>query len=277
MQALAEFFAEDDAKFSLEQRVATFVENVEAVREQGHAGSGLGPRALVEVLHNFAAGEAVPGSGSANALVAAVAACLTASVSVKTHNSSDLKYIHVKQTAADVERQSRFLASELAKLFEDDSAVFAEVIAIRRDTGRQVDRILQDDAMRKEIGALKSATDIPISIAKRAVEVGRLSIKMLDTGFMPARGESYTALIQSIAATDGALFVARMNLRAIRTKTTKLNDPLLELPWVEARLREIGDIRESMLDLRLREQIARKDSEAMFTPAAPKRRKRSSK
>jgi formiminotetrahydrofolate cyclodeaminase len=236
--------------------------------------SGLGPRALGDVLHDFAAGEAVPGSGSANALIAALGACLTASVAVKTHRSIDLKYITVKQTAVDVERQARFLSSELAKLFDDDSAVFAEVVAIRRDTGRSVDPVLQDDAMRKEIGALKPATDIPISIAKRALEVGRLSVKMLDTGFTPARGESYTALIQSIAAIDGALFVARMNLRTIRAKTAKLNDPLLELPWVNARLREIGDIRESMVDLRLREQLARKDSEAVLSPTAAKRRKR---
>jgi len=262
-------------KYSVVRSVPIPVANVELV-ESEEAPTGLANRALVDVLNDFAAGKPVPGSGSANALVAAIAACLAASVAVKTQVSSDLKYINVTQTAADVERRSRFLAAELVKLLEDDSRVFAKVVAIRRDTGRQVDRILQDDAMRREIAALKPAIIIPISIANRALEVGQLSVVMLDSGFTPARGESYSALIQSIAAMDGSLFVARLNLRTIRTKAAKLNDPLLELPWVEARLREIGQIRESMVELRLREQLARKASEMEPPRLTSSRRKRSS-
>jgi formiminotetrahydrofolate cyclodeaminase len=262
-------------KYSLAASVPIRVANVELV-ESEEVSTGLANRALVDVLNDFAAGKPVPGSGSANALVAAVAACLAASVAVKTQVSSDLKYINVTQTAADVERRSRFLAAELVKLLEDDSRVFAKVVAIRRDTGRQVDRILQDDAMRREIAATKTATTIPISIANRALEVGRLSVVMLDTGFIPARGESYAALIQSIAAIDGSLFVARLNLRTMRAKASKLNDPLLELPWIESRLRDIGQIRESMMELRVREQLARKESEVEPLMATPGR-KRSSK
>ena len=47
---------------------------------------------LTDVFDAFAAGHEVPGSGSANALTAWLAACLVASVATKTSRSPSLKY-----------------------------------------------------------------------------------------------------------------------------------------------------------------------------------------
>lgn len=98
-----------------------------------------------DLLHSFAAGKEVPGSGSANALAAALGACLTASVAIKTYKASDTKYLHVQQTAVEVERRATRIVERLLKLVDEDSAAFAPVIAIRRETGRIDDPILQDD------------------------------------------------------------------------------------------------------------------------------------
>lgn len=213
---------------------------------------------LVDLLNEFAAGKEVPGSGCANALTAAIAACLTASVAAKTHRSDALSYIQVRQTAVDTERRARKISDQLAHLLEDDSAAFAPVVALRRETGKAIDKILQDDARRKEVAALKPATEIPLEIARLAVEIGRLATTMLDSGFRPARGESYTALLQSIAALGGAVYVARLNLQTIKQRVEKLNDPLLEADWIERVLRDLDKISADATDLRVREGLARK-------------------
>jgi len=238
-------------------------------------GRAFGPQPLSDVLQAFAAGREVPGSGSANALAAALAACLTASVAAKTHHSNSIKYINVKQTAADVERRARSLALELQELLEHDSAVFAPVVAIRRETGKESDVIRQDNALRKEVAALKPATDIPVRIAQLAIQVGELAVLMLKSGFEPARGESFTALTRAIGAVDGALYVARLNVRTIRLRANKLNDPRLEAPWIEMMLRRIGSIRNAVKVLRLRASLADKALDETISTPRSRRRSRS--
>jgi hypothetical protein len=143
-----------------------------------------------------------------------------------------------------------------------DSAVFAPVIAIRRETGRIDDPIVQDSSLRREVAALKPATDIPLRIAKLAINAAELALTMLDSGFIAARGESYTALAQAIAAIDGAVFVAQLNVRTVRQRVGRLNDPELEADWIRRVLRDLTQIRGRWNELRVREQLARRALDA---------------
>jgi formiminotetrahydrofolate cyclodeaminase len=225
---------------------------------QHPASFSLGDQSFVALLEQFAAGNEVPGSGSANALASAVATCLTTSVAVKTQKSPGTKYLHVQQTARDVQRRARRTATQLLELFDRDSAAFAPVIAIRRTTGRADDPIVQDASLRQEVAALKPATEIPLQIGRLAIETAELAVTMLDSGFVAARGESYTALAQAIAAIDGSLFVAQMNIRTVRQRIARLNDPQLEAAWITRVLRDIMEIRDRWRELRVREQLARR-------------------
>lgn len=216
---------------------------------------------LYDAVRAFAAGREVPGSGSANALAAAVAACLTVSVAIKTYKHDGTKYVHVRDTAIDVERRATRIAEQLLDLVEEDSAAFAPVIAIRRNTGRLSDPILQDRSLRTEVAALKPATEIPLRIGRLAIDVAHLATTMLDSGFTPARGESYTALSQAIAALDGAIFVAQLNVKTVRGRIAKLNDPELEAEWVTRMVRNCAELRAAWHGLRVREHIARKASD----------------
>lgn len=112
--------------------------------------------------------------------------------------------------------------------------------------------------MRAEVAALKPATEIPLQIARLALEVGELALSMLDSGFAAARGESYTALGQAIAATDGAVFVAQLNIKTVRRRIARLNDPALEADWVPRMIRDLRAVRRNWDELRVREHLARK-------------------
>lgn len=191
-----------------------------------------------------------------------MAACLTASVAIKTHKSGQIKYVPVQQTARDVERRAKRAAERLLDLVDADSAAFAPVIALRRETGRIDDPLRQDASVRAEVAALKPATEIPLQIAALAGEVGDLALLMLDSGFAPARGESYTALAQAIAAIDGAIYVAQLNIKTVRRRVATLNDPALEADWLYRTARDVRVQRARWRELRVREHLARKASDA---------------
>jgi formiminotetrahydrofolate cyclodeaminase len=189
---------------------------------------------LIDTLTAFAAGAAVPGSGSANALGAAIAAAVTASVAVKTvSHGDDLKYRAVSGTAETIARRSRKLGNELLSLVERDAEVFATVIAFRLEGKSLGDKYRQDQVLRQEIGAMKDAIEIPLRIADLAIEVATMAEVMLDHGFRPAQGESYSAFVGAVASVDGSLFVAQMNIRGVKRKVLELDDAGYETPWLK--------------------------------------------
>jgi len=226
------------------------------------------------LLAAFGAEEGVPGSGSANALTASLAAALVASVATKT-SKGGMKYIAVSETATTVERQARKLEKELLGLIDEDSQPFALVISLRREAKSEMDKIRQDQAHRQEISAMTPATETPLEVARLALEVGRLAVRMLEVGYIPARGESFAALLQSIAAADGSLFVARLNIDDIRRKINNLNDPELERHWLETTVPQLQNFRIQCRELRAQEARFRRSSErALAASTSTKRKKR---
>lgn len=223
---------------------------------------------LCDVLEAFSAGRETPGSGSANALIAALAAALTVSVAKKTRTTDQLKYVSVQGTAGRVEVRAKELQAKLLALVDLDTRIFAPVIAMRRDRNRMVDPVLQDDAARKEIAATKRATESPIEIAQIAAEVAALAAQMLSIGFSAASGESHTALAAALAAVDGALCVARLNTRSIRNRVQRLNDPQLETDWLTSTDRRIRAIRDAARSLRIEEETYRQRADGDNNSAA---------
>jgi hypothetical protein len=172
-----------------------------------------------------------------------------------------------------VERRAKRIAERLLELVDQDSVAFAPVIAIRRNTGRIDDPILQDASLRSEVAALKPATEIPLQIASLANQAGELALTMLDIGFIPARGEAYTALGQAIAAIDGAAFVAQLNVKTVRQRIARLNDPALEADWVTRMIRDIRGARSDWRALRVREHLARTSADReMLNESTPAQR-----
>ena len=102
------------------------------------------------------------------------------------------------------------------------------------------------------------------------------TLSMLDSGFAPARGESYTALAQAIAALDGSIFVAQLNIKTVRQRIAKLNDPALEADWMTRMIRDLRQLREEWRELRVREHLARKasDGEILGAPVGGGRLRR---
>jgi formiminotetrahydrofolate cyclodeaminase len=252
----------------------SLIASADAYVDAGYADQRL--RALIDA---FSAGEPVPGSGSANALSAALAAALVTSVARKTSGTEDLRYLSVRSTMNTIARQSDRTRKRLLDLIDLDAKAFAPVIAIRRKTGKLSDPVLQDRSLRAEIASLRPATEIPHEIAERAIDVAEHAVTLYEIGFMPARGESFTALTSAIAAAESSLMVAEVNVRVVRNRVAKLNDPELEADWLE-RMR----VRDRQLHVRLRqvkrgqleitEKLSARSTPATAETKSPSKRRR---
>jgi len=106
-----------------------------------------GETSLAEALESFAAGQPSPGSGSANALIGAVAAALTASVAKKTVQHADTpRYRPISDRARGIANRATKWSRELLRYFEEDAAAFRNVVAIRLKADTLSEKYLIDQA-----------------------------------------------------------------------------------------------------------------------------------
>src|SRR6476619_6077977 len=75
-------------------------------------------RPASELLDAFGAGSPVPGSGSANALIAALAAELVRSVAIKTTDRPRYRSVH--RTAEEIAARARRMSTELRAAIDED-------------------------------------------------------------------------------------------------------------------------------------------------------------
>jgi formiminotetrahydrofolate cyclodeaminase len=238
------------------------------------SSTGRNAPAVAKVLDPFAAGEPTPGSGSANALTAAVAAALITSVAKKTMHRQEPRYRPIQQLSTDIAARSEKLRTELTELIEQDALAFAPVIAHRLATAGLIEEYRQDQSRRREIAFLKPATEIPIRIVEIAISIGTMAISMLEQGFQGAKGESYSALTGAIAAADGSLCVARLNVQAVQQRVKTLNDPKLEAFWLRSILTRIHALRVASRPLRIRETRFRRELQRSSQQPSRKQRVR---
>jgi methenyltetrahydrofolate cyclohydrolase len=237
-----------------------------------------GGSSLAEVVGAFAAVSGVPGSGSANAVTAAIAAALVSSVAAKTvEHAGEPRYRPVSNDAKKAVDRGKHLSNELLILADEDAKAFAPIIALRRKAKSLRERYDLDQAVRKEIAATKPATEIPLKIAQLAFEVADHAAVMLQHGFSAARGESFSALLAALASAEGALYVARMNIMAVSRKITTLDDPGYERPWLKLILRRTEELEARLLGYRDRVAAIREKERAESQKAlrTPKRRPKS--
>lgn len=151
---------------------------------------------LSELLDALAT-EQVPASGSAAALVGAMAAELVAMVARATDGWPE---------SAGVAAQARALSARLAPLARDDATAFARVVALRSDPASD----------RRDLGpALERAAELPLAIADAASATAELAALAASwaVGYEKADAVAAAALAEGAARAAAAL--VRTNLAVV--------------------------------------------------------------
>lgn len=168
------------------------------------------------LLSKFGSGGHKPGSGSAAALLGLVACKLVQTVVFLSNGRSEYDGVKDQLTLANQDI-SNSVEPFLAEAVERDSAAFDRVIQARlyRDSlkaGTKERKAAAEAALEE----LRNATEIPIEIADKCLELADYALTVFQLGFKSARGDSGVAVSAAISAVHGSLSIIFLNLTSFR-------------------------------------------------------------
>lgn len=158
------------------------------------------PAAFVDAV---AAGTPTPGGGAVSALAGALSAALAEMVARLTVGKK--RYAEVEQTMQAIIAAAADLRARLLAALDEDVAAFDGVLAATR--------LPKDDPSRAE--AIQKATiraaDVPLEVARLALEAMRLAGQVAAQGNVNAASDAATAALMGLAAVEGAALNVRIN------------------------------------------------------------------
>jgi glutamate formiminotransferase/formiminotetrahydrofolate cyclodeaminase len=196
----------------------------EAIREQPSSS------AAPNFLDQLASASPTPGGGSAAAHAGAAAAALVCMVARLTVGKK--KYEAVKEQMWQTIEEAETLRQQLNQAVNEDAAAFEAVMnafKLPKDTPSQ------QEARNQAIEtATYQAAQVPLRVARLAVQTLELAVRMAENGNLNAISDSGSSAALARAALTGAGLNVRINLGSINAPA--LSEPLLsELSELEAK------------------------------------------
>ncbi len=198
-----------------------------------------------DFLDQLASATPAPGGGSAAAHTGAAGAALVAMVARLTIGKK--KYESVKDQMWALIEQAETLRAELTAAVDEDAAAFEAVMAafkLPKDTEEQ--QAARNAAVQQ---ATFAAAQVPLTVARRAVQVMDLALQAAQLGNLNAISDAGSGVALGRAALTGAGMNVRINLLGLDDQTPGA-PLLLELAELEHRANRI----ESELRLALKER-----------------------
>ncbi len=164
-----------------------------------------------DLLKEFGKGKCVPGSGSAAALQGLLSARLLQTVIKITLKKEEYAgwHSHFTEIQSKIENTS---LPNLERLLQEDSDHFNSVIKLKNDVKNAVDSETKSQNNNKLIAAQRTATKLPIEIAKLCKELAEFALIAFDHGYKTVRGDSGVALNCAISVVGGCLSIIDLNL-----------------------------------------------------------------
>jgi len=155
-----------------------------------------------------------PGGGSASALVGAIGASLAGMLAALTINKKG--YEQVKKDMEEHYAHAKQLKDDLLLLLQRDTEAFedaSKAFKMPKDTEEQKKK--RGEAI--EAG-LKKATEVPLSIMEKSLEVARLAQKVLMSGNEMAITDGAISALFAEAAAIGGMINVRINFSWMKDK-----------------------------------------------------------
>jgi len=165
-------------------------------------------------LDKLCSNSPVPGGGSASALIGATAAGLCGMLAALTINKKG--YEDQWENMKDVLEKAEILKNEMLELLQRDTEAFndaSKAFKMLKDTEEEKKK--RSEAI--ETG-LKKATEVPLLIMDKSLEIARLAINTLKKGNKMATTDGAISALFAEAAAIGAMFNVRINFSWMKDK-----------------------------------------------------------
>jgi glutamate formiminotransferase/formiminotetrahydrofolate cyclodeaminase len=185
------------------------LENLVTRADSGPAqGAGIGAERVSDFLDALASDRPTPGGGSVAAVAAAAGAALVAMVGRLTIGKTKYEAADERMRAV-VEEADRARAELLPMADRDAEAFDAVMAAYKLPKESEEEKATRSPAIRR---ALLGAAELPLGVARRAVQLLELAREVTETGNSTAASDGATAAQLLYAAAQGALRNVEINL-----------------------------------------------------------------
>lgn len=193
-------------------------------------------------LDSLASGEPTPGGGSASAYGGAMAAALVAMVGRLTVGKA--KYADVENEMWQLIEEAMALQVAMKTAVDQDAAAFEAYMKARRlprDTDQQ-----KTDRIRAIQAASINAAEVPLQVARNALNILQLAAKAVEFGNVNAISDGGSAAAFARAAINGAGLNVRINLLGLEKETIP-SRMLNELKNIEKQANKIETVLRKLL------------------------------
>lgn len=170
-----------------------------------------------ELLSDFGAGKASPGSGSAAALMGLLSCRLIITVCVKSLEKQELKKDH-SAFSYIMNQISEVIYPKLIELFEKDAKDFDEVVRLRIERDKATNINVKSQFSRQANDLLETATNNSFEIIDQCFKLVEHGIVVFSSGWHAVRGDSGAAISTGIAGVTSGIFITNLNLKTLKDR-----------------------------------------------------------
>jgi formiminotetrahydrofolate cyclodeaminase len=163
-------------------------------------------------LDKLASNSPEPSGGSAAALVGALGAALVSMVANLTVGKE--KYRDVQKENIALLEMSEGLRAQMQDLIAKDTEAYGALAAVyKMPRNTDSERAIRTDLMQ---GSLKAACQVPLDIARGALDVAKLAQTAAGIGNSAAVSDAGVAVVLAVACAEAAALNVRINLKSIK-------------------------------------------------------------
>ncbi|WP_395338532.1 cyclodeaminase/cyclohydrolase family protein [Ningiella sp. W23] len=170
-----------------------------------------------ELLNDFGAGRASPGSGSAAALLGILSAKMLCTVCDISSGKDEC--LSFRKDFAYISEQVRGnYEIRLRELFEKDARDFDQVVALRVNRDSATDTNEKAKFSRDSLDLLQTATDYTFEIAEISLKLMEFGVSIFDNGWHAVRGDSGVAISGAMSSVMSSIFIINLNLKTLKRR-----------------------------------------------------------
>ncbi|WP_018415373.1 cyclodeaminase/cyclohydrolase family protein [Teredinibacter turnerae] len=180
-------------------------------------GGALLDRPATQLLNDFGAGKASPGSGSAAALLSILSAKMIITVCDISSGKSDCSKSH-KEFGYISKQVKDEIEPKLRELFESDARDFETVVVLRVKRDKSTDTTEKSNYSREALDLLQIATDYTFEIADLSLRLMEYGVTIFEHGWHAIRGDSGVAVSAAMSGVMSSIFIINLNLKTLKRR-----------------------------------------------------------
>jgi len=170
-----------------------------------------------QLLNDFGAGRASPGSGSAAALLSLLSSKMIVTVcDISTRKDECMKTHKDFQFISKTIHET--IEPRLKELFEKDASDFEKVVALRVARDQSEDQKEKSKLARESLDLLQVATDYTFEVAEISLRLMEFGVTMFDHGWHAIRGDSGVAISAAMSGVMSSIFIINLNLKTLKRR-----------------------------------------------------------